>query len=206
MEPTPTYSAFAGVRLIVSGDLETLLRSTKARIDGGESAPILIFEDSTGRQTDFDFRGTVADVLARIPSHPLFAAPPPRSGPGRPKLGVVAREVTLLPRHWEWLESQPGGSSAALRRLVDEGRKREPGKARARALREAASRFMTALAGNLPGYEEATRALFAGDRAAFDREVRDWPEDLRAHLAGYLAEAGRLESAPDPGSEASHVG
>ena len=89
-------------------------------------------------------------------------------GRGRPKLGVVAREVTLLPRHWDWLNSQSGGASVALRKLVEAARLAGDDKDRTRHAQEAAYRFMTALAGNLPGYEEATRALYAADPARFD--------------------------------------
>jgi len=99
-----------------------------------------------------------------------------------PRLGVVSREVSLLPRHWDWLEQQPNGISAALRRLLDEARKRAPGEERARLAREAAGRFMTAMAGNLPGYEEAARALFAKDHERFTQRIAAWPEDVRLHL------------------------
>ena len=107
----------------------------------------------------------------------------PKSGPGRPKLGVVSKEVTLLPRHWAWLEQQPQGISAALRRLVEEASKREPDRQRARLARDAASRFMWSMAGDRPNFEEASRALFAIDRARFDQLVRDWPADVREHLS-----------------------
>jgi len=170
-----SYTAFAGSRLIAAGDRETMLRRTKAHLDGG-GQDVLIFEDQTGRQVDFDFRGGADEVLAR-------AAPPrPPAGPGRPKLGVVCREVSLLPRHWEWLERQPNGISAALRRIVDEARKREPDQERLRRARDAAAKVMWALAGNLAGFEEASRALYAGDRARFARLVRRWPKDVRAYL------------------------
>src|SRR5690242_5597435 len=149
---------------------------------------MLTFEDQTGKQVDFDLRGTLADVLTRH-------AAPARVGPGRPKLGVVAREVSLLPRHWEWLEQQPNGISAALRRLVDEARKRAPGKERARLAREAASKFMWAMAGDLPGFEEASRALFAKDQGRLERLIRGWPEDIREHLSRLVQEAARLEGA-----------
>ena len=104
-----------------------------------------------------------------------------RTGPGRPKLGVVAREVSLLPRHWEWLEQQPNGASAAIRRLVDQARSNDPGAERTRLAIEAASRFLSAMAGNLPGYEEATRALFGRDRQRFDELIGVWPKDIRLH-------------------------
>jgi hypothetical protein len=192
-----TYTAFAGERLIVSGPLETMLRATKQCLDAGELRPVLIFEDQTGTQVDFDFSGTPDQVLARIAEHPLFASretgPKTQSGPGRPKLGVVCREVSLLPRHWEWLEAQPGGISGALRRLVEEARKRTPNRERARLAREAASKFMWVMAGNLPGFEEASRALFAKDDPRVSELSQGWPEDIKNHLGRLLAESVRLE-------------
>jgi hypothetical protein len=190
MEPAPTFTAFAGHQLIAAGPLPDLLTGTKAWLDRRERATLLIFDDQTGRAVDFDFRGTLQQVLAR-------ALPPegaPR--PGRPRLGVVGREVSLLPRHWEWLEQQPNGISAALRRLVDEARKREPGRQRARAIRDATSRVMTALAGDLPGFEEATRALFAGDERGLERLVHGWPADVRKYVLRRVREAARLETEP----------
>jgi len=103
-------------------------------------------------------------------------------GVGRPKLGVVAREVTLLPRHWDWLNRQPGGASVALRRLVQEASRVNADRDAVRASREATYRFMTAIAGALPGFEEATRALFAGERNRFEGLIDAWPVDLRSHL------------------------
>ncbi|GBQ27726.1 putative cytoplasmic protein [Gluconacetobacter sacchari DSM 12717] len=103
------------------------------------------------------------------------------TGRGRPKLGVVAREVTLLPRHWEWLAAQPGGASQMLRRLVDQARRSDGGQTGIRDARERTYRFLSALAGNLPGFEEATRALFSGDDSAFAGHMRDWPADVKAH-------------------------
>lgn len=176
MDDGRTYTAFAGLRRIVSGDLKTMLLQTKAYLDGTTDGSVLIFEDQTGRQVDFDFRGTPDDVLERVPEAKT------RTGPGRPKLGVVSREVSLLPRHWDWLERQPQGISAALRRLVDEARKREPEAERARLAREAAGKFMWALAGNFDGFEEASRALFAPDLERFERLIHDWPGDVRDHL------------------------
>jgi hypothetical protein len=189
MEDERTYTAFLGNRRIVSGDLKTMLLRTKAEIDRGPTEPILIFEDQTGQQVDFNFQGSPDEVLERAVPNKA------RSGPGRPKLGVVSREVSLLPRHWEWLEQQPQGSSAALRRLVDEARKREPGKERARRARDAASKFMWVMAGNLPSFEEASRALFANDRPRLDELTRAWPEDIRTHVLRLVGEADRFERA-----------
>lgn len=198
---TDTYTSFAEDRLIFSGSLKTMLLETKKAMDSGEAGQILIFDDRTGAQIDFDFRGTPADVLQRLGSHPLFAAKSPekprRTGPGRPRLGVVSREVSLLPRHWEWLEQQPNGISAALRWLVEEARKNDPDKGRARMAMDAAGRFMSSMAGNLPGFEEASRALFAWDRRRLRGLVSRWPEDVRKHLLRLVSRAARLKQAED---------
>jgi uncharacterized protein len=166
------YTAFAGERLLATGSKRSVLVALKAY--GGPDR-VLAFDDATGRQVDFDLRGTTDEVLARADALP-------RSGPGRPRLGVVSREVSLLPRHWEWLEEQPSGISGALRRLVDEARKREPDQARARRAREAADRFMWTMAGDLPGCEEASRALYAGDAKRLRALIRGWPGDVRDHV------------------------
>lgn len=175
MDDDKTYTAFVGTNLLASGNLDEVLAALKSRSDRDVGTLIVTFEDQTGRQLDFDLRGTLADVLAR------YRLAPPRVGPGRPKLGVVAREVSLLPRHWEWLEQQPSGASAAIRRLVDEARKRDPSEQQARSAIVAAGRFLSAMAGNLPGYEEASRALYARKRKRFDDLIREWPRDIRLH-------------------------
>lgn len=186
-------TAFEGHRLLASGALPDVARKVKAAVEGGSHVPVLVFDDATGRVIDLDLRGSEADVAARLGPHRQDANPGTtrgggaeagvtgRRGPGRPRLGVVAREVTLLPRHWEWLGAQPGGASAALRRLVDDARRTSaPLQARRRA-REAAYRFMLAVGGDLPGYEEATRALFKDDVPGFAERIAAWPEDVRAH-------------------------
>jgi len=175
MDEEKTYTAFVGVDRLASGSRDEVLAALKARFDRDPAALTLTFEDQTGTQVDFDLRGTPADVEAR------YRQAPARVGPGRPKLGVVAREVSLLPRHWEWLEQQSTGASAAIRRLVDEARKRDPGEQHVRLAIEAAGRFLSAMAGNLPGYEEASRALYGRRRAQFDELIRDWPRDIRLH-------------------------
>ena len=174
MESEKEYTAFAGDQRIVSGDLRTMLTRTKERMEQGEAGPILIFDDETGQQVDFDFSGTIEEVVAR--------AAPPKPGRGRPKLGVVGREVSMLPRHWEWLERQPQGISGTLRRLVEEAKKKDPEGERVRMARDAASRFMWSMAGNLPDFEEATRALFAGDEARLTALMSAWPQDVRGHV------------------------
>jgi hypothetical protein len=188
MEPTSrAYTAFKEDAQVAAGDLRTMLTTVAGALPLAERRALLIFEDWSGRAVDFDVRGTGDEVIARAEAALAGAESPAGSRRGRPKLGVVSREVTLLPRHWEWLEAQPSGASAALRRLVDEARRREPEKERARRALEAASRVMTALAGNRPGFEEASRALFAGDRERFAELTRAWPGDVRAYLERLLA-------------------
>jgi hypothetical protein len=165
----------------------------KRRFDSDPGDLPLVFEDETGRQVDFDLRGSLDEVLARV-------TVPTARGPGRPKLGVVSREVSLLPRHWDWLEQQPSGISAALRRLVDQARKSQPGKERARLLRAGLSRFLTAMAGDRPGYEEATRALFAADQARFESLVGKWPKDVREYAIARSREAAEAEASDDTAS------
>ncbi|WP_332118661.1 DUF2239 family protein [Azorhizobium caulinodans] len=173
----PTFTAFCGPRRIAAGSLLDVARAVRAAAD---TAPLLVFDDATGRVVDLDLRGTDAELAERYPAPAPEEEASPR-GRGRPKLGVVAREVTLLPRHWDWLAAQPGGASVALRRLVEEARRADAPRQQARAAQEIAYRFMSAMAGDLPGFEEASRALFAGDRPRMTAEMAPWPEDIRAY-------------------------
>jgi hypothetical protein len=188
------YIAFDGDRQIASGDLREVARAAKQTLDLRNDTSILVFDGRTSGPIEIDFRGTVDDVLARLPD--IAAAPaveeaalPAPRGPGRPKLGVVAREVTLLPRHWEWLAQQSGGASVALRRLVDEARRANKDKDRIRQAQEAAYRFIAAMAENKPHYEEVARALFAGDAERFETWTTTWPADVRDHARRLAAAA-----------------
>lgn len=181
------HALFDGSDLLVRGELREVVREAAAR--GGVAAdgrPLLLLDDRTGQSLDLDLRGDAAQVLERLGARfpvPDTAEPPAPRERGRPRLGVVAREVTLLPRHWEWLAAQPGGASSALRRLVEEARRRDSGAGDLRQRREAQYRAMLALAGDLPGFEEASRALFAGDAAGFAERLRHWPADVGGYLA-----------------------
>ncbi|CAM5423087.1 hypothetical protein MAUB1S_07176 [Mycolicibacterium aubagnense] len=200
---TAASTAFEGDRRLAGGPLAEVALAVKAR-ESTADAPLLVFDDATGAVIDLDLRGSEAEIISRLagrfPSVPPAKAAaedqPIAEGPdtatrgrGRPKLGVIAREVTLLPRQWEWLAAQPGGASQTLRRLVDTARRADGDGSVRRNRREAAYRFLSAMAGNLPGFEEASRALFAEDPEAFTREMAGWPTDIRAHarrLAGYV--------------------
>jgi len=190
MAPTATYTAFAGDRRLASGPLERVAE-VLATLPAGPLP--LVFDDATGRIAEFDLRGGPAAAAAefRARAEPTPSAAPPRAGRGRPRLGVVAREVTLLPRHWDWLATQPGGASAALRRLVETARAQSGAADTARGARDAAYRVMHALAGDRPGFEAASRALFAGDLAALGPLARAWPADVADYVLRLAAPASR---------------
>lgn len=178
-----TYTAFAGHERIAAGALPKVALALKHA--PASPAPVIIFSDRTGRPIDLDLRGSDREVLARLAGSPATTAEPAPSEPrgrGRPRLGVVAREVTLLPEHWEWLGAQPGGASVALRKLVHEARRASGDKDRAREARDAAYHFMSTMGGNLRNFEEAARALFADDLERVTALIVDWPADIRDHV------------------------
>jgi hypothetical protein len=194
ISPQIRCTAFAGTRRIASGELAQVARQAKEAVDRG--GDVLLFDDDTSHTIELDFRGTPDDIVRRLsapvdePAKPAAETPEPAPrGPGRPRLGVVAREVTLLPRHWHWLNSQPGGASVALRKLVDQARRVGDDKDRIRRSQEATYRFMSAMGGNFPGFEEAARALFAANGERFDRETAAWPPDIRDHARRLAAAA-----------------
>jgi hypothetical protein len=201
-------TAFDGTRRLSSGPLIEVALAVKNATEA--AGPVLIFDDATGAVVDLDLRGTNADLIDRlarssstgsIESKPRPAPAPPGGtageprGRGRPALGVVAREVTLLPRHWEWLAAQPGGASVALRKLVEDARRTGGTSQQTRAARERAYRFMAAMAGDMPGFEEATRALFADDCSRFEQHVMGWPDDVRAYATGLAFDGGPRQAA-----------
>jgi len=181
-------TAFCGGRQIARGALRHVVVKARALGERGETQPIFIWENSSGRLIDIGVDGTDAEVLAGVrelqsqrvqgegPNEVLRQNP---RGPGRPKLGVVGREVTLLPRHWEWLRTQPGGASVALRKLVEQARLANGDRDAARQAQHAAYRFLSFMGGDLPGFEEASRALFRGEQETFEALIIDWPSDIR---------------------------
>ena len=177
--PLQGFVAFAGAVRLAAGDLAEAAAAARRAQDEDPNAAIIIFNRETAEVVDLDLRGAERDVASR---YARTETSPVRRG--RPKLGVVAREVTLLPRHWDWLARQPGGASITLRRLVEAARKTDAGAARART--ETAYRFMSAIAGDLPGFEEAARALFAGERSRLGALVAAWPADIGDEIRGLL--------------------
>jgi hypothetical protein len=187
MPPTGHFTAFVGPKRLASGALADVALAIKKTTKPAGHQPIHVFDDTSGKSVDLDLRGTDEEILARLQlsTSATAAAEPPAPEPrgrGRPKLGVVAREVTLLPRHWDWLAGQPGGASVALRKLVEEARRTNGDRDRHRAARDAAYHFMSAMAGNFKGFEEASRALFADDRRRFGELIAAWPDDVRDHI------------------------
>ena len=200
-------TAFEGSQRIATGALNDVAPVAKRAVDkwAASNAPlaVLIFNDATSEVIELDWRGSLDEFAARLAAQPAAMEAPttdhqpaaetsssslPR-GPGRPKLGVVAREVTLLPRHWEWLGTQSGGASVALRKLVEDASRASGVQDRVRQCRAVGYKFMSTMAGHEPGFEEASRALFAGDQAGLDARIADWPVDVQAHLRRVLADA-----------------
>jgi len=207
MTPTirPHYTAFDGERLLANGDLDAVTRAARDASKAGAVGPMLVFDDQSGQLVDVDLRpastppgntrGAGEGASRRRMSRLEHLAPALPRGPGRPKLGVVAREVTLLPRHWDWLATQPSGASATLRRLVEEARRTGDGKARQRQAEEAVDRFMQAMTGNYVGHEDASRAFWRNERENFETLIAAWPNDVRDYLRQLAAVAWGLRVA-----------
>ncbi len=182
-----TYTSFMGHRRIASGPMLVNVLAVKKVLESRVNDPVLIFDDVTGRFVDVNTQGTDEELAQRYAPVDVSEAEveqieeeAPR-GRGRPKLGVVPREVTLLPRHWDWLATQPGGASVALRKLVEEARRASAAKDQRRQAQERTYNFMTAIGGDLPGFEEAMRALFADELERFKSLLAAWPDDVREH-------------------------
>ena len=195
---TATVTAFRGHEVLAAGALRDVARVVWRAVKDAEShhGTVLVFDDATGRVIDFEMRGDEramlahVDVMLRMSQAALVQTNDATSGDsvdpvprprGRPKLGVVAREITLLPRHWEWLATQPGGASVALRKLVDAARRTHTDEDRTKAARDVAYRFMHAMAGDLTQFEEVIRALYRGDEARFRELIAEWPIDIAAY-------------------------
>lgn len=187
------FTLFSGHTIVATGDLTTVVTEAKLRLVEGDKERLAIFDNQTGRSVDMDYSGSLEEVVSRVHEHPLLQSGPDadaekRTGPGRPKIGVVSREVSLLPRHWDWLNDQPNGASGTLRMLVEEARKKNAVKDEARHLRDALHKFMWDIAGDFPNFEEATRAFFAKDFDTFRAMIADWPVDVTKFISPRLHE------------------
>jgi hypothetical protein len=182
MNTSNTYTAFNNTDLFHQGDLSEVVLKIKDHIGKAENTTITVFSDATGKTIDFNFQGTKKDVQKRLD---VFVSESSLTntitGPGRPKLGVISREISLLPTHWEWLSTQPGGASAILRRLVDEARKKSLNTPSIKSIQEKTHRFISAIAGDLEGYEEVLRAMYRKDEDQFLIHMSSWPNDLKTH-------------------------
>lgn len=189
--------AFRGHTLLGAGPVPLVAKTLKALMAQGEAPNFLIFDAQTGQQIDIELAASMTHIEQRygVPAESAVAEPQ-RKTRGRPKLGVVGREVTLLPRHWEWLDRQRGGASAALRRLIDAERKNSAEEDRVRQAQDNTNRFIYAMAGNLEGFEEAVRALYAADKEAFNRNIRSWPTDIRQCTLNFAQEVFEFGSGP----------
>jgi hypothetical protein len=183
MNKEETYTAFDGTTCLFRGAFQDVMLKVKQQMGRANHTSILIFSDATGKTMDFNFEGGTKDVLKRLE---VYVSKEEQSqgslGPGRPKLGVTSREVSLLPRHWEWLATQSGGASATLRKLVDEAKKKTLAKVSLKQAQERVYRFMSVIAGDSAGYEEALRALYKRDQKGFLLHIRDWPRDIKSHV------------------------
>jgi hypothetical protein len=182
-------------QLVAKATLSTVALKVKRAYECNPQAQLLVFDAVSSHVIDLDLRGSDSEIVERLPAatngKPEAGIAKDDStenvensirGRGRPKLGVVPREITLLPRHWDWLNQQPGGASVALRKLVEEAKRGSESKQHARAAMESAYRFMAGIAGDQNNYEEASRALFAGDKVGFLKQLATWPDDVRQHL------------------------
>jgi uncharacterized protein len=197
IDANSVFLAFNGYQRICKGSLEEVRLAVRKAIDDAANARTTtpwIFNAHTGESIDIDLN---TPVLVAYPTDDVSPLPLATAKAGRPKLGVEAHEVTLLPRHWEWLKSQQGGASVALRKLVDAARKSSQHTDNARLAQAALYRFVLAIAGNLPGFEEASRALFANDRARFFQLISGWPKDVHDHIA-VMAENAFFDAKIDP--------
>jgi hypothetical protein len=182
MNSSDTYTAFEGNNQLFHGSLSDVVIKIKKRLGKEANSSILIFSDSTGKTIDFNFQGNERDIQKRLEIFVSEVVPIENSGPGRPKLGVISREVSLLPRHWEWLANQSGGASSILRNLVEEAKKKSANGNNPKQAQERTHKFMSAIAGDLEGYEEALRALYKKDKKNFLMQIQSWPRDIKKYI------------------------
>ncbi|MEL6545168.1 MAG: DUF2239 family protein [Myxococcota bacterium] len=183
------FIAYCGDQLVARGTLLSVAIAMQNAEASSGTKRMALYRESTGQALDLDLSGTEQELeqrLARFYPEDTAVADPGKRGKGRPKLGVVSREVSLLPRHWEWLSQQNRSASATLRRLVENARQADSGAAKSKQVAEVVHRFIWDLVGDQPGFEEASRALFALDLEGFRSRIADWPPDVVTQIERYL--------------------
>ncbi len=177
-------TAFAGTQRLATGHLTFVAQAVKSSLENGDKREIVIFDNHTSEVIEVDFRGSQEEVAKQFSpaAGEKESEPAPTKSRGRPKLGVVAKEITLLPRHWDWLNQQPASVSATLRKLVEQASRQNQQAANARQAQDIVYRFINVVASHLNEYEEALRALYAKDGDKFQQLIREWPADVVAHL------------------------
>ncbi|MCH7331632.1 DUF2239 family protein [Acinetobacter modestus] len=175
MNTQMTYTAFLNEQCLASGLLADVAIAIQQHANQSNST-ILIFNDQTGRQIDLDLSGSEQNIQQR------YAEPEMVKKVGRPKLGVISREITLQQKHWDWLDQQSSSASAVIRKLIDKELNDPNSESNRMLAKQATDRFMSAMLGNMPNYEEATRALYQGDREVFLDLIRDYPKDIKEYL------------------------
>ncbi len=183
-----SYTGFLGSRLVASGDILSVAIKIKKSLRLEVKLQVFIFDDLTGDQAEVDFRGDLDQMKTRLQTQ-VDEQTIKKSGPGRPRLGVISKEITLLPEHWEWLAIQPGGASVTLRKLIEEAKKKNTQRDQIRQAQDRAYKVMMVLAGDRVGYEEALRALYQGNRQAFQSQIESWPSDIREYTLALAREA-----------------
>lgn len=191
---TQQASAFIGTKILKTGPLIEVVLAMKEEVAKDKFAHILCFLDETGAMVDFDLSGTNEQVIAKLLANntqetkeeqKAETTNAPKSG--RPKLGVTAKEVTLLPRHWEWLAAQRGGASATLRRLVELAAKDSISIETRKSAQNATYRFLQNIAGDFENYEEVLRAIFADDFEKMRKLMQNWPQDIQNYAQKLFA-------------------
>ncbi|WP_444930084.1 DUF2239 family protein [Microbulbifer sp. SSSA002] len=166
------YIAINQQQIIARGTLETVIRQVKEMNTDPEP---IVFEAESCKRIELDWHSDTQVLLAELAANTAAR----KSKRGRPKLGVTSGEVTLLPRHWEWLRQQPGGASVTLRKLVEQAQKQLSPEERISGKQQALDKFMLLVAGDTPGFEEASRALYRNSLISFEKAIHSWPDDLK---------------------------
>lgn len=166
------YTAFRGDTRIITDSLFNVALALQKQSEMN----VLVFNDQTGQQIDLDLSGSEDDLKQRYTEVEYVKKV------GRPKLGVISREITLQQKHWNWLDQQSSSASAVIRKLIDKELNDPSSESNIMLAKQAIDHFMLAMLGNMPNYEEATRALYQGNKSHFLALIHNYPKDLKVYL------------------------